>query len=208
MDLLEAIELRCSRRSYLPEALEGGSVEVLRGLIEEYNQVDGVDMRLVLDNGAAFAGLRRSYGMFSGVQNYIGLIDKAEDVAGRPKMRPSISTEKMGYYGELLVLNATALGLGTCWVAGSFDRKLCPFTLEPGEEVTCCITVGAVADDLTSKERFIRGIVHRKTKSAEEMLAGDAPFPDWVMGGMRAVQKAPSAANRQPVRFTYRDGQV
>jgi len=39
------------------------------------------------------------------------------------------SQEKLGYYGELIVLQATEMRLGTCWVGGTFDRESCPFTL-------------------------------------------------------------------------------
>lgn len=33
-----------------------------------------------------------------------------------------ISAEELGYYGEKLALLATHLGLGTCWVASTYDR--------------------------------------------------------------------------------------
>ena len=32
--------------------------------------------------------------------------------------------------------------------------------------------------------------------------------PDWFIRGMRAVQKAPSAINKQPVKFMYQEGMV
>jgi hypothetical protein len=40
------------------------------------------------------------------------------------------------------------------------------------------------------------------------MYTSDAPVPDWFLSGMQAVQKAPSAINRQPVMFSYKDGVV
>ncbi len=40
------------------------------------------------------------YGEFSGVRNYIAMLE-----------------ESCGYYGERLVLLAQQLGLNTCWVA-------------------------------------------------------------------------------------------
>lgn len=208
MVLLEAIEQRRSRRKYLSTPMDSAKADKLQALIDEYNQIDGVDMRLVLGNGSAFAGLRKSYGMFSGVQNYIGLIDRIIDPDNPSKYRASENTEKMGYYGELLVLYAVMLGLGTCWVGGSFDRRSCPFVLEDGEMVACTVTVGNVADEMSTKEKFLRSMIHRKTKTVEDMFVSDSPVPDWFMAGMRAVQRAPSAVNRQPVIFTYRDGVV
>lgn len=208
MTLLEATRQRRSRRKYLSIPIDAAKTEKLRTLIDGYNKIDGVDMRLVLGDGSAFSGFRKSYGMFSGVQNYIGLIDRIIDPENPSKYRASENTEKMGYYGELVVLNATMLGLGTCWVGGSFDRKSCPFDLEDDEMVACAITVGNVADEMSTKEKLVRSMTHRKTKTAEDMFVSDTSVPDWFMDGMRAVQRAPSAVNRQPVLFTYKDGVV
>ena len=112
LSLQDAIKTRRSRRKYIPEPLEQSDIAVLQELIDEYNAKENLDIRLVLDNGEAFKGFRKSYGMFSGVNNYIGLIGNKNDV---------LNNEKLGYYGELLILHATALGLGTCWVGGTFD---------------------------------------------------------------------------------------
>ncbi len=54
----------------------------------------------------------RPYGSFSGVENYIALVGKkSQDLE-----------EKVGYYGEKLVLKAQELGLSTCWVALTHGR--------------------------------------------------------------------------------------
>ena len=199
VDFLDAIEKRRSRRKYLPVALDSSAEEVLVGFISELSDKENLKMRLVVDNGDAFDGFRRSYGMFSGVRNYIALIGAGTDM---------LMYEKLGYFGELLVLRATALGLGTCWVGGTFDRKSCPVDLAEGESAVCVITVGSVLPELSAKEKLLRWGMHRKIKTVEQMYTADAPVPDWFIGGMRAVQKAPSAVNRQPVMFSYRDGAV
>ena len=199
MTLQNAIDIRRSRRKYLTTPIDAAIVEKLQALISEYNHKAGLNMQFVLNNGSAFGGLRKSYGMFTGVMNYIGLIDNPSDEHCK---------EKLGYYGELLALHATMLGLGTCWVGGSFDRASCPFALSGGEVISCTITVGNVPDGLSMKEKLIHNVIHRKTKTAEEMFASDGPVPDWFMAGMRAVLRAPSAVMRQPVLFSYREGVV
>ncbi len=73
-----------------------------------------------------FDGLKKSYGLFSGVRHYLALVGNKTDM---------LTVEKLGYYGELLVLHATALGLGTCWVGGTYDDSCCPVTLEENESV-------------------------------------------------------------------------
>ena len=108
----------------------------------------------------------------------------------------------------MLVLGAVGLGLGTCWVGGSFARGLCPFDLSGGETIVCTITIGNVLERDTMRESLIRGMTHRRSKTAEQMFTADGPAPGWFMEGMRAVQKAPSAVNRQPVRFTLERGRI
>jgi hypothetical protein len=197
--LLEAINVRRSRRKYCATPVDVAMIEKLEALAQEYCSNAGIRMELVWNDGSAFNGLRKSYGMFSGVRNYVGLIAKKDDF---------MTIEKLGYYGELMTLHAVELGLSTCWVGGSFSRKMCPFKLTDGEIVICTITLGYAAEQDSGKEKFIRKLTHRKTKTAEEMMKSDAPASDWFMNGMRMIPKAPSAVNRQPVVFSYCDGKV
>jgi len=199
MTIHEAIDVRRSRRKYIPEPLDSTIVEQLRALAKEYCQAGNCRMELVFNNGSAFNGLRKSYGMFSGAEHYAGLIADKNDAE---------ATERLGYYGELFMLHAVALGLGTCWVGGSFSRKECPFELTPNEQIVCTISLGQTPEQNSFRERLIYNITHRKTKSMEDMYVSDSPVPDWFISGMRAVQKAPSAVNKQPVVFSYKEGKV
>jgi nitroreductase len=192
----DAINMRCSRRTYLPRLVDYGNINKLRSLVDEYNQKAGLNMQLALDNGDAFNGLLKSYGMFKGVKNYIGMIENKDDTH---------SQEKLGYYGELIVLQLTEMRLGSCWVGGSFDRKSCPFKLTEHEAIACVITFGSVPAEWGVKEKLVYSMTHRKTKTAEELYVSDAPIPGWFKSGIGAVQKAPSAVNRQPVIFTYKN---
>lgn len=199
MTLQEAINIRTSRRKYLTSNLEQAHINQLKALIDKYNQVGGFRIELVLNNGEAFKGFTRSYGMLSGVSHYFGLIAQDDDLH---------ADEKIGYYGELLVLHTTTLGLGTCWVGGTFSKSKTPFQLAENERIACLITVGNMEGTPSAKEKFIHKMTHRKTKLATEMFTSDKPAPDWFLKGMDAVKKAPSAMNKQPVRFTYQNGRV
>jgi len=59
---------------------------------------------------------------------------------------------------------------------------------------------------MSGKEKFIRKVIHRKSKSFDEMYQSDEPVPEWFDSGMESVMLAPSAVNRQPVVFTYANG--
>jgi len=198
VDLLEAIDRRQSRRKYVPTPLTERDAAVLTELIAALNDSDGVRMELVVDNGSAFDSLRRSYGMFTGVRNYVGLI--ADGVYSTP--------EKLGFDGELVNLTAVTLGLGTCIVGGSFSRSACPFDLKSSETVACVIVVGEVEPAPSTKEKLLRGAMHRRSKTLNQLSVTPPPWPDWFNAGLVAVQKAPSALNRQPVVFALSDGRA
>lgn len=199
MESRTAMELRKSRRHYSAEPIPEESAETLLALVKEINRETGLHLQMVFDHGEAFHGLRKSYGLFSGVQHYLVL-------AGDNTI-PNIY-EKMGYYGEKWVLLATSLGLGTCWVAGTYDKKSVYCHLENNEEIAAVIPYGNYNEKESLFSNMLRKQMHRKTKGIEELLyAVDQP-PNWVLKAMKYVVKAPSAANRQPVKFTYSEGLV
>ena len=51
---------------------------------------------------------------------------------------------------------------------------------------------------------MISSFVKKKGKKADQMLRAEEQVPDWIMQGMEAVEKAPSALNAQPVEFQGR----
>ena len=92
------------------------------------------------------------------------------------------------------------MGLSTCWVGGTYDRKRCLSLLEQGEELVCVAAVGFSAAPQTPPQP------HR---TPEELACLPEDAPGWFREGVRSVQYAPSAMNRQGYRFTYQeDGTV
>ncbi|MFV0517777.1 MAG: nitroreductase family protein [Aminipila sp.] len=194
MDYKHAILVRHSVRSFLPDKISDDIVEKLQSSIDSYNNISGLNIQLVLNNGDAFKGLSNSYGMFSGVNNYIAMVGKANGVHEK---------EKVGYYGEKLVLEATEYGLGTCWVAGTFNRDNCACTLGTREDIFCVIPIGYAVSKVSFKDKLIKNIVGGKKKAIEEFFDPTPGIPSWFIEGIKAVQKAPSALNKQPVKFSY-----
>jgi hypothetical protein len=200
MTLLEAIEKRISRRSYLDTLIDPEKLIKIKQAIDKYNAASGLSIQFVEDGGKAFQGFGKSYGMFSGVRSFIALVGKTSD--------PDL-LEKAGYYGELLVLQATALGLGTCFVGGTYDKKSCPCTVKDDEILTCVITIGNVEDTPGFKERMIYRMSHIGSKiQLEKIYEADREAPPWFLDGAKAVMLAPSAVNRHPVRIAYKSGKV
>lgn len=124
-----------------------------------------------------------AYGVFSGVSNYFVMIGpRSEDLS-----------ERIGYYGEQLVLLAQTLGLGTCWVGLTYNNIKQAYTLSPGERVCCMIALGYPND----KPR------QTKRKSISDVSNADENTPLWFRQGVEAALLAPTAVHQQKFYFEY-----
>ncbi|MBR4014619.1 MAG: nitroreductase [Anaerotignum sp.] len=199
-DYLSAIQRRCSRRKYTASPIEEEKAEALHKSSASYNETSGLNMKLILGTGGElFDGFKRSYGLFVGVKNYIALIGRADD--------PD-RMEKEGYYGEKLVLEATHMGLSTCWVGTSYDKGACDKLLAPGETLDLVVAIGYTEEKHSLKERFMENNMRKGGKDRDSLceIAGEAP--NWFLHGIDAVAKSPSARNLMPFVFRWQDGKV
>ena len=103
MTQIEAIHARHSVHRYRPEAIPDETLAVLREAIEKVNAEGHLHVQLVTGEPKAFSGLM-AYGSFSGVRNYLVMAGKKADDLD----------ERIGYYGERLVLLAQQLGMNSC----------------------------------------------------------------------------------------------
>lgn len=197
---LRAANIRTSRRTYLPEKMEPPKAARLRLMAEDCNTEGGLNIRFVEDGAELFRSFKGSYGMLRGVQSYFAM------AANRSLPH---RLEKLGYYGELIVLESTALGLGTCWVSGTYNREGCrkQIGLRPEEELAGIILVGPVKEEKSLKEKAM-SLAGKKRKPLVEWITPAEGLPDWVAAGVETARKAPSAKNGQPVYLTYGNGAV
>lgn len=200
-NLLDAINIRESRRQYIKFPIEREKVTALNNLIAEYNAKNDFRITLVTEDDDLFKSFISSYGILDGVRNYFTLVCRKSDHR---------SMEKLGYYGELLVLEATNMGLGTCWISGTYDKAKAKskLTLLEDEDLMAIIAVGYAKEQKGLIEQVTKTITKRKTKDIKEMYLSNEIVPENFVNGMKAVQKAPSAMNKQPVMFTYFDGKA
>lgn len=182
MTLLEAIDARHSVRHYVSRPLEQEIIDRLQAKIDECNRVGNLHIQLVVNEKKGFSGIM-AYGAFSGVENYIVM-------AGR---RADDLDERIGYFGEQIVLLAQQLGLGTCWAGLSYRKVKGVYDLAPDEKVACMISLG-YPDDAGRKH---------KCKSVAEVSNASTATPEWFEKGVRAALKAPTAVNQQKFYFEY-----
>lgn len=182
MTLLEAIDARHSVRRYISRPLEREVVDCLRAKIDECNSKGNLHIQLVLNEKKGFSGML-AYGSFSGVENYIVM-------AGR---RADDLDERVGYYGEQIVLLAQQLGLGTCWAGLSYRKVKGAYALDSEEKVACMISLGY--PDYAGRKH--------KCKSVEDVSNASVSTPEWFEQGVRAALKAPTAVNQQKFYIEY-----
>lgn len=182
MDALELMKARHSVRSYNDRKIEAETLNILNAVIEECNHESGLNIQLCLNERRALSSLMARLQKFNNVSNYIAITGEN-----------SKNTEEMvGYYGQKIVLKATELGLGTCWVGKSYSKKKCSCKIKNGEKLFCVITFG-YSDN---------GGAPHKTKSIDELSHVSGPMPDWFRKGMEAAQLAPTALNHQKFQIS------
>ena len=106
------------------------------------------------------------------------------------------------------VLEATALGLDTCWVAGLFRPDVAARLagVQPQERVLAVVPVGRAQQDWSFEERLMTGFgrVHKRKPLTELVKeTREDQLPDWARTAVEAARLAPSAVNRQPWRFRF-----
>ncbi|MGD9974497.1 MAG: nitroreductase family protein [Desulfatirhabdiaceae bacterium] len=121
--------------------------------------------------------------------------------------------EDFGYVMERNILYATDLGLGTCWLGGSFTRSAFAKKIRAGEDETlpAVAAIGYMASKMGMVEKAIRwgaGAENRKPWKALFFKNGfnECLSPEdtgkWA-DPLEMVRIAPSASNRQPWRIVY-----
>ena len=114
------------------------------------------------------------------------------------------------YYGEIIVLEATSIGLGTCWIGGTYNKKECEkyIDIKEDEELVCVIAIGYTPENKSIKEKLVAAMNKGKKGYNEILKSKDNKVPNWVKSGIESVIKAPSAVNKQPVGYLFEDNKI
>jgi nitroreductase len=155
------------------------------------------------------AQILRGLGTYGFIKNAPGFILGAVPIEGQ------MNLEDFGYAMEDVILFATALGLGTCWLGGTFRKSAfaARLALGDGEVMPCVVSVGRPAGQRSLIDRLIRPTVGARHRLPWSSLFFDRHFgaplsPEKAgafAGPLEMVRLAPSASNKQPWRIV-RDG--
>jgi len=199
-NLYKAVFTRRSRRQFNGMNLPAETAEKLMQFTAELNErIQGARVVMVTQNpDKAFKGVIGAYGKVKGAPAYAAFIGDMKDARVQ---------EKTGIIGEYFILEATSLGLATCWVGGFFNRSSVRehVGLEKNEEVLAITPIGFADENYTLEEKIMSGFAKtHKRKNMEELLLAvpEGPIPQWINNALEVARLAPSALNRQPWRFS------
>ena len=197
------IPSRRSRRRFDPKRpIEPVALATLVKACREFTPFPHARAYLVNEPGQdVFKGVIGGYGKVSGAPAFIAFIGDT---------RGSSVQEEVGYICEGIVLEATALGLNTCWVGGFFkpERVASLIDIGPSERVLAVTPVGYASESESLQEKLMTGFGRTHVRLPISKIGGnsnEANLPDWIRASIEAARLAPSAVNRQHWGFSVQD---
>jgi len=210
-DLEKTVRLRKSVRTYDNRPLAKTDKDKVNACILEILAEDtpfpaDISIRLLEAMPGTDTEKLGTYGVIRGAKDFLCVTVKDTESA----------MEAVGYRFEKLVLYATAMGLGTCWLAGTFNREQFSdaLRLETDDIFPIVCPIGYPLQ----KQTLISSVFRKVGKSDQRKewselffenefgspltteAAGEYAFP------LEMMRLAPSAANRQPWRIVHKDG--
>lgn len=142
-----------------------------------------------------------SYSVIRGTNTFL--------VAGMPKVKMNLVNA--GYVMEQVVLFAQALGLGSCWLASTFNREafIKAMQLHGNEVMPVIISLGYPQKGMDMIGGIFRTIANSRTRKAWKDLFYQNDFStpmtkenaDPYTEALEMVRMSPSAVNHQPWRI-------
>jgi hypothetical protein len=207
-NIAEVVRKRYSVRNYSDIEISEETMESIREFISNLSNPFGpkVTFHYLDINCNQESQKLGTYGVIKGAKKYIGTTIKDEPFA----------LEALGYEMEALMLYLASLGLGTCWLGGTFDREsfATAMKVDKGELFPAITPYGYPAEKKHIKEVAMRTLIKADQRvdwskiffendfnsPLSEDQAGEFAFP------LEMLRLGPSASNKQPWRIVLRDG--
>ncbi len=200
IDVKKAVQDRVSIRSYEERSLTKEDKSKLMDFNASLTNPFGVDVKVQYiskDKGAEDVQLG-TYGTIRGAKDFLAITVKDQPYA----------MEAVGYQFENLVLYATDMGLGTVWLAGTFNRKDFKNVIEISDEdlFPCICPVGYPGQKRSFIEKITRASLGSKKRKEWDKLFFLDDFSKSLTkedagrytDALNMLRQAPSATNAQP----------
>ena len=202
----EIIQIRKSMRSYVNEKIAPQMMDKIKTTLAETHEgfmgnrvrFEIVERQVVEEDKKVKLG---TYGFIKGVKYVVvGAVKKNE-----------YCCEDYGYVFEKVILFLTDLGLGTCWIGGTFNRGeyAKAIKLEKNEVIPAISPFGYTTKNRSIRDRVIRMTAgSNKRKPWDELFFNDSFQEPLAMNEAGDYKKpiemlriGPSASNKQPWRI-------
>jgi hypothetical protein len=208
--ITDIIRQRFSCRNYLEQPISTEKRQKLRDFIDALPNgpfgsqphfhlvaADQQDSRALKNLG--------TYGFIQGATGYIiGTLDSGEK-----------NLEDYGYQMEEIILYATSLDLGTCWLGGSFTRSSFARKINAADEalIPAVTSIGEIANVEEARNGLLRRQINADQRLPWEQLFFNQKFGvpltqeaagDYITS-LEMLRIGPSASNKQPWRLV-KDG--
>jgi len=197
----KSVALRHSQRKYSGEIPDESVTSRIENVCAEFTPFPGVRSVVVREP---------ANDVFKGaVGQYFFKVTKAPYyIAFIGDMNETNIQASAGYIGEGVILEATALGLNTCWVGGFYKREavLKQIDLKENEKLLAITPIGYSEEENdrvgNSTKKYRRKDLNKLILSKGENIG------NWINPTLELARLAPSAANRQPWRFAISNDSI
>jgi len=203
MDIIHLIRQRRSCRTFTTESLKSSDKKKLDEFINANKTgINGETIDFILfEKSDSEVPMKIPYGLIRNNKSYI---------FGKTKSTP-FSRTNYGYLLEKIVLKATELKLGTCWV-GLFDKEyFSDVEVENELSIPAVLVIGYANEKIPVKEKLIRKMVKADKRKSWETLffnyeTGDILNVENIQPYVETLEMtrlAPSSGNTQPWRIFF-----
>lgn len=206
-DIEEIVKERISVRTYKSKQISNDIKDKIKEYIKKLNSpFDGSVVIKILENDENIDTKRLgTYGVIKGATNYIAT--SVKDI--------NLSLESLGYQVEKLVLYITSLGLGTCWLAGTFNKSNFreKMEMDEGSILPIVVPFGYSAENISLMDKFMRFAAKSSKRKEWEELFFNNDFSNTLKKeeareysfALEMLRLAPSGSNAQPWKILKKD---
>jgi nitroreductase len=202
MNPIELIRKRRSSRVYLIKQIEQEKKQILEDYIKELGEglnKEKFDIHIIEKTKQDGKPMKLNYGMIKNHNTYI--LGKA----------PNIKSARVsyGYMMEKIVLKATELNLGTCWIGYFEESYFNEISMTDKEEIPGIVILGYPTEKLSIIDRISRFTAKASTRKSwdELFFSSDFSTPLTFQNAgvysepLEMARLAPSSGNTQPWRI-------
>ncbi len=213
MDYIEAIVKRKSVRTFVKSSLEEQTISQIEKILKNEDLVESPFGNMCtfdfIEKNTSEEGVKAigTYGFIKNSSGYIIGMCKNSD-------RDLVD---FGYIFEHVILELTQIGIGTCWLGGTFKRKDFEgkIMIPRGYIIPAITPLGIEAKSKSIGESLIRKMAksNKRKKISELFFHGSFQNPmkshseNAIGRGLKCIQIGPSASNKQPWRIVVKENE-